>query len=556
MPVKNALSLQFQRPDIREQFERTRREMKGALLDAGLDAALDELSDLGTALDGGVARIKRDLLGSALCWNDENKQLIAWVQQQHAGVVELGQRLLEGVNREKRDNPTFQRLAALVLYHWGESIKWLMSRERPGYDALHEILLNAMGRGCHREIFTCMADGRGQATTLEALYFRALLLDRFTSGSLTRQQVEVLDAWLWDWNSSLRGEREAKGGAVLRADLDANYGLREGRREGTGPALYLHLDPLEQQRRRIVADLHRGKIVPPHGCASELRIEEHICVLDHLRRAFRSPEGDIAQRAPRQQAAGARLEVWVGLQEILARVLGIPVGTETGRYRALNLADPSLHKEAQNTRFNDATKRYLWLADTSATGLGFEAMESDANGIEVGDLLGWRRASGAPLMVGRVIRRMPSATSGQVFLGVKLLTDCARPLKLSQAVTFDNGQADGTYLYVPGDDDSGRRDAFLVSESTYDLQATYNAHVGAEAFALKFNRVRAKGRGWILAGFEILPRTTAATPAAFDGALDFTLDLDEKPRKREREELPALDFDDPWSNEVSARLLS
>ena len=564
MAAKNASSLQFQRPEIRAEFDKSRRELKASLLEEGVDEGAAALLDMATALDTGVARIKRDLLGSALCWNEENQALTAWVYQQHAAMVEMGQRLFDAIGRDQRDNPFFNRISALVLFHWGEAVKWLMSRERPGYEVLHNVLVAAMAKEQHREIFAWAADGRGQNTTLEGLYFRALLLDRFTSGSLTRQQVEVLDAWLWDWNPSLKGEREPRAGASLRVDLDANAGFRDGRRETAGPALYLQLEPLEEQRRRIQKEFHRGRIVPSHGCVAELRLEEHIYVLDHLRRAFRSPEGEGPQRAPRQQETGARIEVWVGLQEILLRGMG--VGTETGRYRALNLQDPSIDAQAK-ARFVDSTRRYLWLADTSATGLGFEALDTDATGIEVGDLLGWRRALGAPLMLGRVIRRMPSATSGQVFLGVQLLTDCAKPLKLSQVVTFDNGQADGTYLYVPGDDASGRRDAFLVSETTYDLQATYNTHVGNEPFTFKLNRVRAKGRGWILAGFEIVPsKAGVPTAGSFDHNLDFTLMMEEPsmqfnsvPEAEEEKELafalPSLD-DDPWSREVSQRLLS
>src|SRR5512132_3061580 len=127
MAARNANSLQFNRPDIRADFERTRRELRANLLESGAEAALDELVDLGNLLDAGVARIKRDLLGSALCWNEENKQLIAWVQQQHAGVAEMGLKLHEALARGKPAVATVQRVSALALFHWGESVKWLMS---------------------------------------------------------------------------------------------------------------------------------------------------------------------------------------------------------------------------------------------------------------------------------------------------------------------------------------------------------------------------------------------------------------------------------------------
>ena len=330
-------------------------------------------------------------------------------------------------------------------------------------------------------------------------------------------------------------------------DLDANAGLREGSREGEGASLYLALVPLETERRKVIKELHCGRIVPAHGCVAEFRIEEHICVLDHLRRAFRDPEGECAQRAVRQQANRTRIEVWVGLQEILFRAAGVSVGTETGRWRALNLSDPAIEQHAKS-RYSDATRRYLWLVDASATGLGLEALESDAEGIEPGDLLGWRRTVSGPLALARVIRRIPSATSGQVFLGVRVLTEQAQALKLSQVVTFDNGNADGTYLFVPGDDASGCRDGFIVSESTYELQASYNAHIAADSFTIRFNRVRCQGRRWMLAGFEIVPaKRVEPLPAASSelklGDLDFRLELETESK-----------IDDPWGSEVSPRL--
>src|SRR5258708_15542544 len=180
--------------------------------------------------------------------------------------------------------------------------------------------------------------------------------------------------------------------------------------------------------------------------------------------------------------------------------------------------------------------------------MGFEGLECEVAGVGVGDLLGWRNITGGPVVLARVMRRVPSSTSGQVFMGVQLLTEAAQPLKLSQVASFDNGNANGTHLFVPGDDDSGQRDAFLVSDNTYELQASYKTHVGNEAFTLKFNRVRGKGRGWILAGFEILAAQRAA-PAPLAAGADFNFTLE---RIGEEKHESA----DPWRNEVSRRLRS
>lgn len=549
MATKLTLNLQFQRPECRAEFDKVRNALRASLLEGGVEDAAGRLLDLGAALDTGVARLKRDLLGSALCWNEDNQLVTAWIHQQHRKITEMGALVIDAMRRDKPGAALLTRVLALTLFHCGEAIKWISGRERQDYAPLHDMLKLSMAGGRHREPLTWVADGRGRTVTIEALYFRALLLDRFASGNLTRQQVEVLDAWLWEWAAYLKAGETHPGSASLRVDLDEDAGLRDGQREGGGHSLYLPLGPLESQRRLLIKELHRGRIVPVHGCTAEFRIEEHVAVIDHLGRAFRPREACAPKRAARQQEAATRIEVWVGLPEILARGAGVKVGTETGKWRALSLAEPSISSDLKDAglpvRYENAdpSRRYLWLSDTSATGCGFEALETDASGIELGDLVGWRRAASGPMMLGRIIRRLPSTTMGQVFLGVQLLTETALPFMLSRADAFDRGSADTTFLFVPGDDASGRRDAFVLAETTFQQQHSYHARTGDEAYTITFNRVRNKGRGWILAGFEVVPAKRIEPIGGSKDAPSFELVLDSR-------------FDDPWGNEVSPRLLS
>jgi hypothetical protein len=548
MNSKSSVSLQFQRADARAEFEKVRRDVKNA--EGTFEDQVAAFFDLALSRDTGVARAKRDLITTSLMWNEENQAAMLWIHQQHHALLEMGTQLVQSRKGDTR-NIVMPRLIMQCIFHWAEAVKWGAWRERDEYKSLHDLYLLAAGGNCVDTPATITADGRGHTATVERLYLRALLLDRFASGSLTRQQVEIVDAWLWQWHGALKGERTFPGAASLRVDLDTNAGLREGAREGEGPAVYVRLEPLEAERRKIIAEMHRGRIVPPHGCTADLRIEEHVAVLDYLQRALRLAAGDAPQRAPREQQAGIRLEVWIGLSEILAR--GVGVGTETGRYRALQMNDPAI-EQASRMRFADAARRYLWMSDSSATGFGFEALESDAAGIEVGDLIGWRKGLGGAIVMGQVMRRMPSSTSGQVFVGVKLLTENAVPMPLHQVVAFDNGFADGTYMFVPGEDDSGRHDGFVISEKTFELQASYSAHVGKEHYSIRFNRVRARGRGWLLAGFEILPAKGPEAEMVKDLELpnfDFTLNPVEIPEAKEEEDVSYA-----WDRELSPRLLA
>ena len=524
MTSHSSVLLHFHRADAREEFERSRRALRHSLLDRGPEDGAARLIELATSLDAGVARVKRDLLGTSLSTTEDNDRLLAWIHEQHVKILEMGLHLA------KPGAP--HRLAALVLFEWGETLKGKSWKERTEYARYHAIYREALGSGSHRRPLNWMVEGRGRAATLEGLYLRALLLDRFASGSLSRPQIEIVDAWLWEWMGALQGEPVRPQGAVLGVDLEGNAGLRvPGDAESM---LYLSLDRLEAARRAVIGQLHRGRLVPAHGCIAELLIEEHIAVLDHLRQALRADAA--AGRAERQRVAGARVEVWVGLQEIIAR--GVGIGAETGRWRVIDLSGSAIEQHARS-RYSEASRRYLWLADASANGIGFQALAADATGIEIGELLGWRRIEGGPLALAQVVRKRASP-DGQVFLGVRVITENALATKLSEVTAFANGICDALYLYIPGDDASGCRDSFIVSASGYDPRSSYRARAAGENFTLRFNRVRRSGRGWLLAGFELVP----AKPVPRVPQVDTALILPEE-----------SEIDDPWGNEVSARLM-
>src|SRR5688572_24776005 len=105
-------------------------------------------------------------------------------------------------------------------------------------------------------------------------------------------------------------------------------------------------------------------------------------------------------------------------------------------------------------------------------------MGTDAAGIEIGDLLGWRTTAGGPVILGTVIRCLAGAIPGQLFLGVHVLTSAAQPITL----THEAGQSESVRLFVPGDEPSGRHDSFLVSESNYEVRNTYTARVGDASY--------------------------------------------------------------------------
>lgn len=542
-----SVSRELTRPEIRTEYENARRALKNDLARLQLDEAANRVAQLAGKLDQGVARIKGELLATSLAWNETHQSLVGWLCTEHEQLFDMARTIIAARPEQCEDETLLLRMPAAALYHWGEAQKWAMRRERQDYQPLHALINDAIARDRQRQPVRVVADGRGRTVTLESLYFRALLLDRFAGGSLTRPQLEILDSWLWEWVPVLNGRREAPEGKCFRTDLDTSNGLREGAGPAGAQSLYLPLLPLIARRREVITHLHRGRIVPEHGCAADMRIEEHVAVLDQLGRAFDGLSGGAENRAQRKPGAGQRIEVWVGLAQILAH--GLTPRPTDGAYKigeevraAVAAGSPA---QASMALAEDPSRRYLWLTDVSESGYGFEALGTDAIGIDVGDIVGWRKGPGEGCSIGRVARRMRGSSPGQVYLGVQLLTAAAQAVKLVE-MAGEREISEEMYVFVPGGDDSGRRDAFLMTESRHRDSTTYRTRVDDRAFVLRMNRVRQRGRGWVLAGFEV-EIVTCAPLAPLEASVEL-------PRFR----LPEDDdvIEDPYMNEVGARLLA
>jgi hypothetical protein len=502
---------QFQRPEGRADFERSRNAVRGLLADSTPDDTMSAFLQLENDFDAGVFKVKPELLGSVLCWKPDDREVSAWIYDQHCELAELARRAADIFERRVGcDDPRTVRLVGLAFLHWGEAAKWVVGRrERYDYSWMHWLMRMAMGANRNQEQCEVRLDGRGRVASIESLFFRTLMLDRFAGGNLTRQQIEVLDAWLWEWMPALKGVTLWPDQPVFRADLDGKGGLRQGRRLDSGPAIYLPIPPLEARRQAVIREFHRGRIVPSLGVAADFRVEEHVAVLEQLRIVFEAPQDEAAQRVTRRPAAGPSVEVWIGLSEILARGLtaGMPATPQVGlamKKASEALSDTQRIRAFQFSDENEFSRRFLRLTDVSDTGYGFQATEKEATAIAVGDLVGLRLSDEEPCVLGRVVRRVPGQVEGQVIIGVRSISNSPQALTLSRAQRQNRPDDESVFIYVPGGDGSGAQDAFLVPEKILQEQASHETVLGEDLFTIQFNRVRRKGRGWALAGFEIL----------------------------------------------------
>lgn len=498
------------RPAIepRTAIERRLQGLQSSATQASPDAAVAALVDLHAQMGAFVEAAKVRLLATALDWTDEQKAEAGWIHATSLRAATVAFKVTESLRQTLGpDDPRMLLIISLALLYMGESMKWEIAagaKVPRDYRSLNALMRRAISTGRERDPIHLLAGGRNRTCTLESLYFRALLLARFASGALSPKQTEIFDEWLWIWVPILKGVTDPPSGSVLRADLDSGHGLQRGPRENEGPALYMPQEPIEAAFRSLLAQFQAGRIVPSEGCTADFRIEEHVAVLDLIRRDLRTSTRTSTARAQRKPTDRI-VELHVGLTEITAQ------GSASAPSRAATIvlaAKNGVTRNAVRERdqaidgIYDRAVRQVTLANVSETGLGLEGSQADCGALGIGELVGLRIAPFEPLVIGRVIRSIPATTPGRVIVGVSRLTSGARRVEVTASAS--RGARVTPMLYVPGDDASGAHDAYLVGDRTFAEGGSFEVDAGDNFYRFRFNRVRGRGRGWVLAGFEIL----------------------------------------------------
>lgn len=473
-------------PMDRTEFWRRFKELSAACADPALHDAWPRYQALAVDFEGLADETRARLLGTSPTWTDEEVALARWLHRACDGLVTLAFRLAGWLEKAGGvADPRTHEAMASTLYFMGETLKWEVTVSTTWVNDLrktHAVMRLAMAGGMHRKDTRMRVDGVDVECTIESLYFRVLLLARFASGTLNLKQIEILDAWMWLWAPALRGVADPAG-SVLRADLDSGDGLKRGVRQGDGPSLYLPREPIEDVYEDLVSEFHAGRMVPATGRTAGLHIEEHVAVLGLIRQGLRHAKEKPAPRADRR-ACDRAVELLVGLPEILVRGFSTPQAP----------VDPVPGVDAGDKR------RIVRVMNESDTGLGVEGPIATCGSIAVGDLVAMRLAPGEPLVLGKVARSVPSKSAGHVVIGVQRLGRRAQLVSVQR----EGGPAATPVVFVPGDDSSGRNDACLVSERSYAERGTLQAPLDGHLFTVRIDHARQSGRGWVLAGFEVI----------------------------------------------------
>lgn len=445
-----------------------------------------------------VALAKRDLLGNALCWEPRDRDLTHWIAGCYLEWSRIGTRIAERLAQgaqgiDDAADVHVQDCIAAALVCRGHAQKWhaIAGETAPSVSLarIHGLFRMAERRGIARAKASVLHESLPHGMTVESLYLRVLLLDFLFAGNLSRQQVEVLDSWLWPWVSEYRLTSQPEAGDLgLWVDIQAESGVRNSFMPPSGlDVRFLVVGHMDEQIEAAISGFHAGEIFPGYGVACQFRIEEHVAVIGYLKGllARLRRTGGAPRSAPRS-AVMARVEGFVGLGDIQRRALRPDLDTSPDRPR-----------------------RWFRIKDASEGGVRLVVEEKDWQPVEVGDLVAFAGVGDGAIVVGEVVRKIPDAEPGCVQLGVAILSRAPQPVSLSAAHRTDRTPAIDA-VYVPGLDRCGRNDALLVSDAALGRFGERMLESGSKAYQLAINRVRRQGRGWALAGFEVVLVEAAA----------------------------------------------
>ncbi len=400
---------------------------------------------------------------------------------------------------------------ALVMVISAHVVKW---RKYSGgrtdtvvRECAHLALQKAQLQRVEGGVLTTRIDDRVHETTVEALYLRTMLLERFSGGSLSPKRFEILDTWLTTWMDAMWLTREP---STLEPMLAINLADIE---RGLIPYVplvppmpvgesefFLSLRPVKRQLDRAIQAFHQGTIYPGWGVGVTMKIEEHVGVIEFLERElqlideFRNAATDVAQGQAKLRGkrvpigVNTIVAVYFGFNEISAQAFDMT--------RAHSVAGGGAEIGIRNA---------VRLLDISEGGLGLEMVDEDARRLHVNDLVAVRLEKGRAVVLGFVARKSTLQRPTGTLIGIKVLTKT--PLKLIMDRVNDANQwqpCEG--LLVAGLAADGFADSVIMSEKDYVANSLVAATLSGRVYEFYARRVREQGNGWRMVAIDAVNR--------------------------------------------------
>ncbi len=489
------------------------------------------------SLEDFSSKDREHLLQNNLTQSDGDTAVAEWLAASYEDLARLVRGLVSPTAElgkiKSGDTPgDIAAAISLALLLTGYATKWRkISGQRPDQatpQRLHLLYKMAAKAKVEASILNIIIERRTVETTIEALYVRALLLERFTSGNLSPRRLEILDSWLISWMNALWLTREPQADTPSLC-IDTRNESRGLTRYTPGERanLFLSLRPLQRQLELAVDDFHQGIIFPGWGMGIGFRMEEHVAVIDFLDREFSLIANAESARNKRFAVGqGAEVKVFCGFNDIWTSALatqssqtqsraGNHVANHSAVMSGASIDDSPSSQSARQASLSStgifnaggqgttlAQRTPVRLFDISDSGLGLEMASEDAAQVEVDDLIAMQIETGRPCVLGVVVRKANLHRQQSMLIGVRVLSRV--PLRATlEHVTERTVRQTSKGILVPGSADHGFADSVIVNDATFKASSKLSVMIASNIFHIRLGRARHQGRGWKLAAIDV-----------------------------------------------------
>jgi hypothetical protein len=414
------------------------------------------------------------------------------------------------------------RVAGLALNAIHGFVKWGNFLDESGrstpWRQLHALYSLAENEGYAQVPFVLHASRPSFRPSVQSLYLRTLILDLLNIGHLTKVQVEVADGWFSSWCNDYALDAEFSSRLHLFfVDLESDAGMQLMRKDAHGEAVrYLRAEGLKTQIEEVQEGLRHGRLYAGYGAGAVFPVEEHVALLAIIEKLYHSILAGSENRIEeRTHFEDREVDVAVGIDRVMRKMREpaappqpaspAAAASETIEITPAGLAlveNPAtdvipLFDELQVDPDVDRWRVH----DLSSRGFGLMVDRVAAEGVMLNGLIALRNHQTHGWIVGTVVRKQARGTSGEVLLGVEVLS--YRPIAVELAPT--KGEA-AHALYLPGLDTNGKLDGLMVRPGDFRSDTTYAIRTGGATYRVRLNRIIRKGPDWINARFELVSK--------------------------------------------------
>ncbi len=427
--------------------------------------------------------------------------------------------------RDEREGlEAIARVTGLAINAIHAYMKWGALLHEPGRSApwkqMHALYALADAEGFSQMPFILHDTDRAFRPSVQSLYLRTLLLDLLNTGSASKPQIEIAEAWLSSWCEDYCLDTQyAPRQHVLYVDLASDSGLALVRRDRSGESLrYLRADALATQIEEVRSALRQGRLALGDARLAAFAVEEHVALLalvEKLHRALLAAgENRIEER---QHFEDREVDVVLGIERVIRKsrdsaashpprprpaLAGMEMIEASPADLTRLASDPRIVSASVEASGADPEVERWRVYDLSSRGFGLLVDRSSSEPLLLNGIIGLRNHATGGWIVGTIVRKQPNPERAEMLVGVEVLA--YRPILVQLGRRGEGSPV--AALYLPGNDTSGKLDAILVPIGDFRVGDRYLLRLDDGEYRVCLNRIMRKGADWIRAGFEVESR--------------------------------------------------